>query len=122
MFDHVGIRISDLPASLQFYDAVLPLLGYERCYADENVVGYGPDGNPSFWLHAADLQKGGVHIAFASPNRRSVEAFHSAGLAAGGTDNGAPGPRSDYGAGYFAAFLIDPDGNNIEAVCMKGSS
>jgi len=122
MLDHVGIRVSDLPSSPRFYDAVLRPLGHERCYSDEVVVGYGPGGKPSFWLHGTGLQGGGAHIAFASPDRQSVEAFHSAGLAAGGMDNGAPGPRPDYGPEYFAAFLIDPDGNNIEAVCMKEES
>lgn len=122
MFDHVGIRISNLPASLQFYDAVLPLLGYDRCYADEAMAGYGPGGIPSFWLQVTELQKGGVHIAFASPSYQSVEAFHSAGLAVGGVDNGAPGPRPHFGPEYYAAFLIDPDGNNIEAVCTREES
>lgn len=118
MFDHIGIRISDLPKSMRFYDAVLGSLGHERCCSDEATVGYGAGGNPSFWLHATGLPGAGSHIAFASPDRQSVEAFHSAGVAAGGADNGAPGPRPDYGRGYFAAFLIDPDGNNVEAVCM----
>lgn len=122
MFDQIGLRVSNLPTSLRFYDAVLCALGHERCYSDEAVVGYGPGGKPSFWLHGTGLQGGEAHIASTSPDHDSVKAFHSAGLAAGGTDNGAPAPRPDYGAEYFAAFLIDPDGNNIEAVCVKEAS
>ena len=77
----------------------------------------GPPGAPALWLSRADTPSH-AHVSFASRDRAAVDAFHKAGLAAGGSDNGPPGPRPDYGAHYYAAFLIDPDGNNVEAVCM----
>jgi catechol 2,3-dioxygenase-like lactoylglutathione lyase family enzyme len=122
MFDHVGIKVSDLKAALRFYDAALRPLGYERGYLDETSAGYGPGGKSSLWLYAARADGAGTHLAFAAADRKSVEAFHAAGLKAGGSDNGAPGLRADYSPQYFAAFLIDPDGNNVEAVCMTKAS
>lgn len=81
-------------------------------------VGLGPAGAPAFWLHHAEGRAGkGVHLAFRAATHSTVAAFHAAGLGAGGRDNGPAGPRPDYGVSYFAAFLIDPDGNNVEAVC-----
>jgi catechol 2,3-dioxygenase-like lactoylglutathione lyase family enzyme len=122
MFDHVGIKVSNLKAALRFYDAALRPLGHEQCYLDDASAGYGAGGKPCFWLHVAPAPRVGAqvgaHLAFAAPDRRSVEAFHAAGLKGGGSDNGGPGLRSHYSPQYFAAFLIDPDGNNIEAVCM----
>lgn len=117
MFDHVGIRVADLARSLAFYDAALAPLGYVRCSTYEGGAGYGPEGQPVFWL-SEQATGGGAHIAFAAPGRDAVDAFHAAGLDAGGRDHGPPGLRPDYGAGYYAAFLVDPDGHNVEAVRM----
>jgi len=117
MYDHVGLRIADLAASVRFYQAALTPLGH---VADRSGTGFGPAGRPMLWLHEqAGAGRRGVHLAFAADSHAAVDAFHRAGLAAGGRDNGAPGLRSDYGADYYAAFLIDPDGNNVEAVCLK---
>lgn len=117
MYDHVGLRIAKLAASVRFYRAVLTPLGH---VADASGTGFGPAGRPMLWLHEqADAGAHGVHLAFAADSRAAVDHFHRAGLEAGGRDNGAPGLRGDYGADYYAAFLIDPDGNNVEAVCLK---
>ena len=87
--------------------------------SDEAGAGFGPPGSPALWLHAADGAAGrGVHLAFRAADRDAVARFHAAGLRAGGRDNGGPGLRPDYSPTYYAAFLIDPDGNNIEAVCL----
>lgn len=117
MFDHVGIRVTDLARSLAFYDAALAPLGIVRCSTYDGGAGYGPAGQPAFWL-SEQAEAGAAHIAFAAPDRGAVDAFHAAGAAAGGRDNGTPGLRPDYGAGYYAAFLVDPDGHNVEAVRM----
>jgi catechol 2,3-dioxygenase-like lactoylglutathione lyase family enzyme len=122
MIDHIGIRVIDLISAARFYDAVLGAIGHGRCYEDENVIGYGSDDHGFFWLHRADTTSAGTHIAIDAPDHRAVEAFHKAGLGAGGRDNGTPGPRPDYGPCYFAAFLLDPAGNNIEAVCNKAGA
>jgi catechol 2,3-dioxygenase-like lactoylglutathione lyase family enzyme len=118
MYDHIGIRVADLDASIRFYTATLAPLGYGLCSKDTSGAGFGPKGAPAFWLH---LHKGdagtGAHIAFRAPDHAAIERFHAEGLKAGGHDNGAPGARKDYSPTYYAAFLIDPDGNNVEAVC-----
>ncbi|UXI67241.1 VOC family protein [Tahibacter amnicola] len=119
MFDHIGLRITDLDASVRFYTAVLAPLGYTLCSRDDHGAGFGPAGQPALWLHAGKYPAPrGVHLAFRAPDRSSVEAFHTAGLASGAADNGPAGLRADYSPTYFAAFLIDPDGNNVEAVCL----
>ena len=119
MYDHVGLRVNDLDASVRFYTAVLAPLGSVLCAKDETSVGFGPKGAPALWLHLnRDEQHGGAHVAFHAPDRAAVNKFHSEGLKAGGSDNGAAGPRPDYSPTYYAAFLIDPDGNNVEAVCV----
>jgi catechol 2,3-dioxygenase-like lactoylglutathione lyase family enzyme len=116
MFDHVGLRVKDVRASARFYGAVLEPLGL---VADASGGGFGPPGAPALWLYEAGSGERGVHLAFTAPDRAAVDRFHSAGLRAGGKDNGKPGPRADYGPRYYAAFLVDPDGNNVEAVCLK---
>jgi len=93
-------------------------LGHVLGSHDDGYAGIGPAGEPALWLYAAEGAKGpGTHVAFRAADHKAVEAFHQAGLKAGGTDNGGAGPRTDYSPTYYAAFLIDPDGNNVEAVC-----
>jgi catechol 2,3-dioxygenase-like lactoylglutathione lyase family enzyme len=121
MFDHVGLRVKDLGASIRFYTSVLTPLGYVAGSQGDDYAGFGPVDQPGLWLHTSSAGSG-VHVALTAPSRAAVHAFHEAGLAAGGRDNGAPGPRPDYGATYYAAFLIDPDGNNVEAVCMAAEA
>jgi catechol 2,3-dioxygenase-like lactoylglutathione lyase family enzyme len=123
MFDHIGLKVSDVDASVRFYRGALEGLGYELCSRDASGAGFGPKSEPALWLYVAKPARGakrpGVHVAFRATDRGAVDRFHKGGLEAGGLDNGAPGVRSDYGPKYYAAFLIDPDGNNVEAVCMR---
>ncbi|WP_207479719.1 VOC family protein [Arenibaculum pallidiluteum] len=120
MFDHIGLRVRNVEASARFYGEALAPLGHALASQDESGAGFGPPGAPALWLHAAEGTAGsGAHVAFNAESRAAVDAFHARGLAAGGRDNGRPGPRPDYGPSYYAAFLIDPDGNNVEAVCLR---
>jgi catechol 2,3-dioxygenase-like lactoylglutathione lyase family enzyme len=119
MFDHVGLKVRDLAASAAFYRAALGALGLDPGPRGADYAGFGPPGAPALWLHAfAGPIPAGAHVALRAATREQVQRFHAAGLAAGGRDNGAPGPRPDYGADYYAAFLLDPDGHNLEAVCF----
>jgi catechol 2,3-dioxygenase-like lactoylglutathione lyase family enzyme len=118
MYDHVGIKVGNLDASVRFYTAALAPLGYVLCSRDESGAGFGPKGEAALWLYLHNGAAGSTaHIAFRGPDHAAIGKFHSEGLKAGGRDNGAPGARKDYSPSYFAAFLIDPDGNNVEAVC-----
>jgi catechol 2,3-dioxygenase-like lactoylglutathione lyase family enzyme len=120
MFDHVGLKVKDTGVSTRFYEAVLQPLGHVLGSSDESGAGFGPPGAPALWLYSVKGASGpGTHVAFRAENHAAVDRFHAAGLAAGGRDNGRPGLRADYSPTYYAAFLIDPDGNNIEAVCMQ---
>jgi catechol 2,3-dioxygenase-like lactoylglutathione lyase family enzyme len=119
MYDHIGLKVKDVGASVRFYKAALAPLGHEVSSQDANGAGLGPKGAPALWLYRAENGAGGVHVALAAPDRVAVDRFHDAGLKAGGRDNGAPGLRKDYSPKYYAAFLIDPDGNNVEAVCLR---
>ena len=118
MYDHIGLKVRSLDASVRFYTAALAPLGFVLCSRDDSGAGFGPKGEPALWLH---LHKGhdgaGAHVAFRAPDHAAIKKFHSEGLKAGGSDNGGAGPRADYSPTYYAAFLIDPDGNNVEAVC-----
>lgn len=117
MLDHVTLSVTDFRVSRAFYDLLLAPLGLQRLYADgDHAAGYGRDGKAFFWIAQQDRPATQAHVAFAAPSPESIIAFHQAGLANGGRDNGAPGPRPLYHDGYFAAFVLDPDGNNIEAV------
>ena len=130
MLHHLSLGVSDIARAAAFYDAALAPLGYERVWSDirpgepDQAVGYGPPGGGdklALKHHGptAHAPGPGFHIAFTAPDRQAVDAFHKAALAAGGTDNGAPGLRRHYGPTYYAAFVIDPDGHRIEAV-FKG--
>lgn len=122
MIDHVGIEVSDLATSTRFYREALAPLGITRLMHYEGGAGFGSDlGSgpvPYFFLHERGRPATtGVHIAFRAGSVEKVHEFYEAALAAGGSDNGAPGPRPQYHPGYYGAFVFDPDGNNIEAVC-----
>jgi catechol 2,3-dioxygenase-like lactoylglutathione lyase family enzyme len=120
MVDHIGLTVADIAASVRFYQRALAALGLELCSRDEGSASFGPAGQPALWLSKGERRTGpGVHIAYQAPNRAAVARFHAEGLAAGGRDNGPPGLRSDYSPTYYAAFLLDPDGNNIEAVSSR---
>ena len=120
MFDHIGLKVKNLDASLRFYRAALGSLGYVLASEGEGYAGFGPPDQPALWLYAsADLPIGTTHIAFRAAERKQVKGFHAAGLEACGLDNGKPGLRVEYSPTYYGAFLIDPDGNNVEAVCFN---
>ncbi|MGH8456940.1 MAG: VOC family protein [Stenotrophobium sp.] len=120
MFDHIGLKVKDLAASVRFYKAALAPLGFTLCSQDGAGAGFGPAGAPSLWLYAGgNAANHGVHVAFHAAGHGAVNDFHRDGLKAGGRDHGHPGLRADYSPDYYAAFLLDPDGNNVEAVCMS---
>jgi catechol 2,3-dioxygenase-like lactoylglutathione lyase family enzyme len=122
MFDHVALSVQDYGASRAFYEAALAPIGWNVVaeYPERGMVGFGPDpdGGGVFWLFQREPTTTAAHVAFTCDDRATVDAFHAAGLAAGGADNGAPGLRA-YSENYYGAFLHDPDGNNIEAVCHR---
>jgi catechol 2,3-dioxygenase-like lactoylglutathione lyase family enzyme len=119
VIDHLTVGVTDLAASRAFYLAALAPLGFvEQAPSSEDAeeVGYGPPGLDDFWISTRYAAGTGAHIAFAADSHEQVAAFHRAALAAGGRDNGAPGPRLEYSPGYYGAFVLDPDGLNVEAV------
>ena len=118
MIDHTGINVTDLQRSRKFYEQALAPLGYAMLFEVPGGVGmgFGEPPKPDFWIGAGD-PKAKQHIAFRANSRAIVDAFYKAAIAAGGKDNGAPGPRPHYHANYYGAFVLDPDGHNIEAVC-----
>jgi catechol 2,3-dioxygenase-like lactoylglutathione lyase family enzyme len=120
MLDHISLQVQDYRRSKQFYAQALTPLGYELVMEFSDTGGFGKDAKPDFWIAQGAATKPALHIAFASPDRATVDAFHRVALAAGGKDNGAPGLRPEYHPNYYAAFVLDPDGNNIEAVCHQG--
>lgn len=125
MLDHVGIPVSDFARSKAFYHAVFAPLGYalvmevgpELTGDGSSAAGFGKDGKPDFWIGDDGKPDVHTHVAFAARSRAQVDAFHQAALGAGARDNGAPGLRPHYHANYYGAFVLDPDGHNIEAVC-----
>jgi catechol 2,3-dioxygenase-like lactoylglutathione lyase family enzyme len=124
MLDHIGFSVADLKDSRRFYEAALGILGLkvlmeltpEMTGSDESHLGFGVE-RPFFWFGTGKKPSLGMHVAFAAKNRKTVDEFHMAAIAAGGRDNGKPGLRPHYHENYYGAFVLDPDGNNIEAVC-----
>ena len=121
MFDHVGLNVKDYATSRAFYEQALVPLGYRVLMSNDDwkLAGFGTDQKPEFWLCQREPFGTGTHVAFQCPDRATVDAFHAAAVAAGGRDNGAAGPRPEYHPGYYGAFVLDPDGNNVEAVCHR---
>ena len=120
IIDHIGFAVSDYARSREFYRRCLAPLGIEPIIEIDGWAGFGRDGKPELWFgEDREGPQGPMHIAFSAGDRASVDAFYRAGMAAGAADNGAPGLRPIYHAHYYGAFLIDPDGHNIEAVCHR---
>jgi catechol 2,3-dioxygenase-like lactoylglutathione lyase family enzyme len=120
MLDHVTIGVSNTERSQQFYDRALRPLGITRLHAEgERFAGYGVSPRAFFWIGVRDTPQAGSHIAFAAQDRATVDRFYDEAIAAGGRDNGRPGLRPNYHPDYYGAFVLDPDGHNIEAVCRS---
>jgi catechol 2,3-dioxygenase-like lactoylglutathione lyase family enzyme len=117
MIDHFTLKVRDIAASKPFYAKALAPLGYVVAMEYEGGCGMGPKGKPDLWLHQDPENVRPMHFAFHTEDRKLVDAFYAAAMAAGGKDNGPPGLRPDYHANYYAAFVHDPDGHNVEAVC-----
>ncbi len=135
MLDHISIRVADYERSMKFYQAALAPLGYTLAMEVASGAGFRKEFIPDFWVKQGEPVNSGapaetseeagcggpaIHVAFAGNDRNAVDAFYRAALAAGGRDNGAPGVRPNYHPNYYGAFVLDPDGYNIEAVCHKG--
>lgn len=119
MFDHIGFGVTDFAASRAFFLEALKPLGVAVVMEGPYGVGMGPDGKPSLWLYQTDQKPAPIHLAFTAASRSKVDEFYRAAIAAGGKDNGAPGLRPHYHANYYGAFVIGPDGHNVEAVCHR---
>ena len=124
MIDHTGVSVSDYSKSLAFYTAALGAIGIVKVMeipasvtGDTDVAGFGPPGKAEFWIGKGTPNQPPIHIAFRVDSRAAVDAFYQAAIAAGGRDNGAPGVRAYYHPDYYGAYVLDPDGHNIEAVC-----
>jgi catechol 2,3-dioxygenase-like lactoylglutathione lyase family enzyme len=117
MIDHTGVAVTDIAKSRAFYAAALAPLGYAALMEFGDAVGFGVPPKPDFWLGRTPVKVPPTHVAFRAESRRQVDAFYQAAMAAGGRDNGPPGLRPHYHANYYGAFVLDPDGHNIEAVC-----
>lgn len=117
--DHIGFNVSDFPKTKQFLLRALQPLGIGIVMEGEGWAMIGKNGKPQFWFGSFGKSPGPIHIAFAAENREQVRQFHTAALAAGGKDNGAPGVRAQYHPNYYGAFVIGPDGHNVEAVCHE---
>ena len=123
MISHVSIGVRDIAKAGRFYDTALAALGYKRLYDSAEALGYGAE-TPELWVMQvarpvkAD-EASGLHLCFDASDRAGVDAFHKAGIKAGGRDNGRPGVRKDYGDNYYAAFVIDPEGYRLEAYCGR---
>jgi catechol 2,3-dioxygenase-like lactoylglutathione lyase family enzyme len=118
MIDHLTLTVRDFEGARRFYSAALEPLGYAVRMEFGQYLGFGPPGKPAFWIKPGSPTQS-MHLAFMARDRRSVDAFHAAALAAGARDNGPPGIRADYHPHYYGAFVIDPEGHNVEAVCHR---
>jgi catechol 2,3-dioxygenase-like lactoylglutathione lyase family enzyme len=126
IIDHIGMQVSDYDKAVAFYAAALKPLGIALIMhfppegpAGSATAGFGRDGKPELWISSGARVAPRVHVAFLADSRDAVTAFHHAAVSAGATDNGAPGVRAHYHQNYYGAFVIDPDGHNIEAVCHR---
>ena len=117
MIDHVGVRVQDFSKLLAFYREALAPIGYQVLMEFPNAAGLGAQGKPDLWIMQTDKTTHPTHVAISAANRAHIDAFHAAGVTAGGSDNGPAGLRPDYHPHYYAAFILDPEGNNIEVVC-----
>ncbi|HEY4242029.1 MAG TPA: VOC family protein [Kofleriaceae bacterium] len=118
MIDHIGIPVTDMAKSVAFYELALAPLGYTKLMDFGDAVGFGTDGKPDFWLGKQPAMYR-THVAFRTKGRGIVRDFHAAAMAAGGTDNGGPGIREHYHPDYYGAFVLDPDGHNVETCCHE---
>ena len=116
LIDHLALRVRDERRSRAFYEQALEPLGVKVVESSQGHIGFAIEGGGDFWIEEGEPPAAPVHVAFAAADRATVDKFHRAALEAGGRDNGAPGLRTQYHAGYYAAFVFDPDGNNVEAV------
>jgi catechol 2,3-dioxygenase-like lactoylglutathione lyase family enzyme len=127
MIDHIGFPVSDYARAKSFYEKALAPLGYslimevgdDKTESGAPAAGFGADGKPDFWIGGEGGLKGILHVAIVAKDRAAVDGFYKAALAAGGKDNGAPGLRAHYHPTYYGAFVLDPDGHNVEAVCHR---
>jgi catechol 2,3-dioxygenase-like lactoylglutathione lyase family enzyme len=117
VFDHVALNVKDYGASRRFYEHALAPLGYRVVMEFAHAAAFGQHEKPELWMAQREPAGTGAHVAFRCDDRAAVDAFHAAACDAGGRDNGAPGIRPDYHPTYYAAYVLDPDGNNVEAVC-----
>lgn len=117
IFDHIVLSVRDIAKSKEFYSTALLPIGIMLIREVDGCVGYGNNNKPSLWICSDPIIQHPMHIAFVAPDRKAIDLFHVAALSAGGKDNGKPGIREQYHADYYAAYIIDPDGHNIEAVC-----
>jgi catechol 2,3-dioxygenase-like lactoylglutathione lyase family enzyme len=126
MIDHTGVYVSDFAKAKHFYSKALGAIGYQALHefpaevtGSTAVAGFGEPPKADFWIHEGTPNRPAIHVAFRVNSRELVDQFYSAALAAGGRDNGAPGPRPHYHADYYGCFVLDPDGHNVEAVCHE---
>ena len=117
MIDHTGVGVSDMAKAKAFYGKALAPLGYTMLMEFDDAAGFGVAPKPDFWIGKAQGAISNAHVAFGAASRKDVDAFYRAAMAAGGRDNGPPGLRPHYHQNYYGAFVLDPDGHNIEAVC-----
>lgn len=116
-FGHIGFSVHDLQKSKKFYEAALIPLGLSLTHESNEQVRFGKNGKTMLYIHTRTVPPSSFHLAFEAKSHEEVDAFYAAALAAGGTDHGAPGIRLDYSPTYYAAFVLDPNGHNIEVVC-----